>query len=659
MAAGTLPLPQPFVLATSGLHPAPAPVSPTTNPTNQHTNMHISFVRLLLSIGALLTVCQLAGQGGSPQFTGPYRFGDVAGTASYNYQLDGRDTLPQGPFRFTAADLKDGRGRYYVLDGNYTENQQPTGVWRLEWADITGTGAGEIDQYVYRAPVLGTRHVARGVVGADGPQGSWSLEKGPLAGGRAGGASFTEEAEFAGGVPLRVLRLEGGNSSLLGRFSRDGVAEDVWAIYDDLELVQNWHFTDGRLQRVEVFLDGDTASVAVFTESVNKEVLVNLDARYLELIAAHQAMLGRAQGFSEGPARRLLGEHAALWSEVNDLLATAGATNFAPRFGVRVPHYPLTKPERRRLDELQANLTELDTLATALLDDNAVAALGDSAVASRIERVRALAGPRVAAPRQLVEAYITDYLAYLPRQPFMQFVMGEAAGAELDGEKQSSLELADFSAYLSVALTELRTIADELNHRPDNVRRREVVNALEGQLRYEYSRLDSLVNLQPRRVQKDYNLRNLLAVAREELQAYAAIENTTERQQRAQSTVTCLEDMETLLVTVAELPRLEEEIISLYVNEVWDNHLAVMMREKAKRRLIDAYTDVLLPDIRETLSEGVTCANTAELNRRIARLHVRMRELRIPNTNDLESELRGEKNPDRIYALLGVTTTSK
>ena len=655
MPPAPLPLPQPFFTAGPGLHPAKATVF-TTNPNNQHTFMHSSFVRLLLSIGALLAVCQLAAQG---ERSGPYRFGNVAGTATYNYRLDGRDTLPQGPFRFTAADLENGRGRYYALAGNYAESQQPSGVWRLEWADITGTGAGEIDNYVYRAPVLGTRHVAQGMVGPAGPQGNWSLEKAPLAGGEAEAPGFTEKAEFAGGVPLRVLQLEGGNSSLLGRFSREGVAEDVWAVYDDFDLVQNWHFTDGRLQRVEVFLDGDTASVAVFTEAVDKEMLIDLDARYLQLLAAHQAMLGRAQDFSGGPARRLLSQHAALWSEVNDLLTTAGATDFAPRFGVRVPHYPLTKAERRRLNDLQTDLAELDTLATALLDDNAVAALGDSAVANRIERVRLLAGSRVAAPRRLVEAYRDDYLAHLPRQKFMQHVVGEVAGADREWEEQGSLELADFSAYLSVALTELRTLADKLNHRPDNIRRREVVNALEGQLRYEYARLDSLVNVQPRGVVKDYNLRNLLAVARRELQTYAAIDNPTERQQRAQSTVTCLEDMETLLVTVAELPRLEEEMTSLYVNEVWDNHLAVMMREKAKRRLIDAYTDILLPDIRKTLSEGVTCANTAELNRRIARLHVRMRELRLPNTNDLESELRGEKDPARIYALLGVTTTTK
>ena len=78
------------------------------------------------------------------------------------------------------------------------------------------------------------------------------------------------------------------------------------------------------------------------------------------------------------------------------------------------------------------------------------------------------------------------------------------------------------------------------------------------------------------------------------------------------------------------------------------------MEEVVKKRIIDAYEDILVPHLLETVQNRLDCDNAEAIVLIFDRLYRRMLELRDEDTSKLERNLKREQDPDDILVLFGI-----
>ena len=570
---------------------------------------------------------------------------------SLRYRIPEADSLREGVFRLQRTDasaLLTGGDRTFTVSGTYAAGQ-PTGDWEFSFGDYTGGGTSEVVDYQYRLNVNGMLHTASGNLTQGQLDGPWVQEVRPITESEPGGVGFRSEIAFAAGVPQGTVQLTGGNDNLLGRFKRDGTAHDSWSYYADLVTQQEWHFRDGLLDSITYVADSVRRVVSVLAGYTGQTRAINLDDRYLNVLATWQDVNGRDGTFTTGGAARLLTDNAGYYRRVGTLLDSLGGTVSDSLFRVYVPDLPLAETEIAQLDSVRTYLRQIDTLASTLSTNAAfaIAETTDPEVGTLKTRLDTLTGEALTPVRTLVAAYEQGVLESVPRQTYL-YQLGAGAGPTAEGGLPAVI------ALTAGVLDDVRAVRAALAERLNTKERRQVITALDEQLMRDFALLDSLVNAQEEDFQEAYGLDNLRSTAREALQQYATFDDPVRKQDRARELIQCVEELDALAITVAKLPQRSEEIEDLYTDEVWNNFTATVMEERVQRRVFEAY-ETLLPYFRRQLRSPLDCQRAGRLHARLNALHTRMRELRGQDTDALEDQLRRTDDPARLLDLLGVT----
>ena len=620
----------------------------------------------------------------STSYEGAYRIGTSTGQAAFAMRIDRRDTVLTGPFTWAGGGPDRGllgsfeRSSY---EGAYEEGV-PTGRWTLRRGTFTPAGGGELDDYYYRVAVSGEEMVAKGSLAAGKPEGTWTHEVTEIVNAEAGPVHFRSEMIFAEGLPQRDFRLENDQEAvLLGRFDREGRAEDAWTVYQDLEESEIWTFADGLLINVSRPNGKLSSDEPVFTPGADEVRLVQLDDAYLRTVAIWQGMNDRSGRFADGPGAVLLRSNANAYARTGAALTDLGAPDFRPGFRVAVPVHPLTAADARRLQSITENTERAAASVQRLLEEAnlAVVSRSEPEAARAVAVLRAVQQQLLPPLQTLVADHGVGVLANLPLPEYIRYLWpsGAVAGAvKLDGaqstvgpEAYSGPGARPFDVVAGgleevLALTEYtlgtvqaqrEVLQDKINTRE----RRQVVVALEDRLAYEFRLLDSLIRSQGRRTIKDLRLNQIRDLARSEIDAYAGDDSGLDEDERAGRVISCLEAFEALTVALVDLRDREDAFEASYTDRVWNNFTATLMDETVKRRLIDAYTDVLVPYFRRTATEDLSCETATRLQYEITATHERMTTLRNADTEDLEDDLRGVDDPATVLNLIGVAAPQK
>ena len=626
----------------------------------------------------------------SLRYAGPYRLAGVAGTATFDYQLDRGDTLRRGPFAFRSEAQPpvtvDRESEVRAVRGRFAPNGQPDGDWAFVLGRYVASGPGTIVDFEYRLPLTGQQRTIRGRLANGRAAGAWTLTQLPVVQGTVGDTLLRSRYEFSAGVPQLTFRLANENAELLGRLNRQGVADDEWVFYQNLSLRETWRFREGLLASVLLIGEyGDSLLLPVF-DDVETTELMALGPAYFQLLAAWQELLDRPADVARGAAAELLAANAAAYSEVRAMLSQLASAEALRLPRVRVPSFPLSRADSRALTETVLQLKQIDTLATHLRSASNLAIIGsaDPEAAFALATLDRLTGPFLVPVRKVAAAYEAGLLAHLPRTQFyaaqwptaevngtfeVEFTGG--AGAQVEAftgpdartfrpVQEGATEIRAMTEYALRSVNSLRTVLrDRLNTRE----RRQIVSAYEDQLAVEYARLDSLIGAQPRRLAREYQLRVVRERAQELIRQYNSADETgIDDEERIQSATACLQDLEALTLALTELPARAEEVRDAYTDQVWNNNTATLMNERVKRRLIDAYEEVLLPYFRTSLTaEELNCTRARQLEAEIRATHVRLLELRTAETNRLEDSLRNVDEdtpnaPTLILNLLDIAT---
>lgn len=87
--------------------------------------------------------------------------------------------------------------------------------------------------------------------------------------------------------------------------------------------------------------------------------------------------------------------------------------------------------------------------------------------------------------------------------------------------------------------------------------------------------------------------------------------------------------------------------------------MANVMAEEVKKRIVNAYENILVPYFITTVTEELQCDSAGSLNDQMAHTHQRMLDLRDEDTRKLERRLRRENRPEEVLKLLHQQSTTK
>ncbi len=611
-------------------------------------------------------------------YTGPFQIGDYRGNAVYDYKVIGQDTLLEGAFQMQRSDLEallKKEDSTFLFSGSFQDGY-PNGFWTFQFGEFQSERRAQVINYQYRVQVSGVQESGSGTVLKGKPNGTWTYDVNRIQDSEIVEALFKSTFDFDEGVPQRNFRIESEDRTLVGRFLRNGIAHDEWALYDDaaIDATERWFFQDGVLQKIILFKNGKASEFPIYA-SGSQVKTVTIDTRYLAAVQLQAAISDPGDAGISG-ILDLLDKNATYYAKMDGILSELGTADFNPEFKVKLPYFPLDSLEKRTL----ANIFELHEKARTSSDfflnssQLNILKLTDQQSNYLFEVVRALSNdflkpvqkvlnfqkdsvlefvPRarvrkelwpVAIPSKTVRAIITKDSVTVKKP----FTLSNAADYDFEGRLLNSLY--DMTKY---AMACLDSIEKDLNEKLIREKRQQTLVALEEKLVLQEKGfgelLDSLSSDTPANYRKV--LQRLKGIADTKLGAYGVLQDTDLKLEQGKELTHCFEKLLVLGAEIGKLPAQSEEIRLHYQDGVWNPFMATVMNEEVKKRITNAYRKVLVPYFLNQIQDGFDCGSVELLLEEMSYTGERMFQLRDEETSKLERKLRREQDPKTVLKL--------
>ena len=624
-------------------------------------------------------------------FNGSFTVGKYKGSAEFGYQiLSNRDTVFNGPFLMQHSNLPDllsKKDSYFSFQGTF-RNNIPEGSWRFSFGEflVDTTEGVEVSKYQYTVKTKGIHDEASGIILAGRPHGKWTQIIQRIKASQVDETLFRSEIDFNRGIPQKGFRIQNERRTLMGRFLRDGLAHDVWELYstDVPGATESWHFTEGVLNKITIYLDDSTISVPMNTAVMENPHILNLNDRYLEIIRLNQRLTSDHSVEIKDEMTELLAENGNHYLKIDNILSKLGESSFMPEFKVKLDHKPLDVNNINLLDSIKILHDKSDRISKELLKNTQlnILKLSDDKTLFLMSVISEITKKHLWLLQEVTEFYDLGILPFVPLENILTKLWPQGVPStnvsvtyeEVDDtveriytgpnaesyrfDKDGIAGVYELSQYVSGCL---ESIQYKLRHRLTLEQRQKELMALEETLIAEVATLnllvDSLLGSNPDMPNSAIN--DVKTTARRELSLYSALEGITEKPYQARLLTGCFKQLQDLSLTLAMLPDHNQEIKQTYTDQVWNPFTATLMNEEVKKRLTEAYNEVLIPYLLAELKNNLSCENVTHLKLLMESTHQRMLLLRNEDTKKLERRLRGERDPLAIMKLFGIQTEIK
>lgn len=613
------------------------------------------------------------------KYTGPFQLGNYIGEVDYTYRITEGDTLLQGAFsmkRSNVGALLDQKDDFFSFTGAF-ENGFPNGPWRFQFGEFESDKKTEVVGYQYRVNVNGTQHEASGNIKLGRPDGIWEISEKSIQDSEVKETLFSSKITYDNGVPQKSFRIENGQSTLVGRFLRNGLAHDSWTLFDN-DFTETWSFSDGVLKEISQVKGGAARTLPVFDEPFRMSRTINLDERFSQILKLQ--LKSEDTEIVKGGIKKILAENADHYKKLDNLLDQLGKSEFMPMFKAKVPYFPLDSLEQIQLKSIQENYEHAAKVAEGLLENTQLNILkrSDTDAQFLYEVVERFNASFLRPLKKMTELQALGVLDFVERlQLFNQlFPKGnpsislgltqedDGKSREYEGPSASSFDftedslksLAQMAEYAKLSLDD---IASELYRKVKNEQQLQEFVVLEEQMIDQIDHLNQSLDTLGTLGNHTDVLQQLKTIAEEKLNKYSKLEASDIKLERAKQLVNCLETFETLAQTIGTLPEKKVEIQEIYQDAVWNPFMANLMNEDVKKRITAAYNNVLVPYILREAKKELTCEKAKKINQLLVQLHERMLQLREEDTVKLERKLRKEKDPETILHLFNLQTLEK
>jgi len=614
------------------------------------------------------------------QVTGEVSWGRYSGRVDYQFYRDeAGDTVLQGPFALRSAGLEAspfGTQPYISFQG-YFQAGRPDSNWRFEFGDFDAVRDFRwVDQHV-EVPVRGRLHTVEAPFSAGQAQGNWIHRIERIEGSGPIDTVLRSRLSVAAGRPTGNFRLEDAHLILLGRFGEQGLAHDVWTFNykETVDKLEHWSWVNGRLTTIGFEREAGEDSLPVYPAALSRAQTVELNQRYLRILRLQGRLDSAAYAQLGGRGRALLLTHAALRARMDTALAALSPVDSpsrSPGLRVKVAHYPLTAGEARQLDTIRVGLQAIDSTAKRLLVNTRLSLLArtDEAVAFYRAVIQQIAGPYLAAARQLLTYESEAVLEFLPRSrlrpaaaeqdstwPAIAVVPRDTAPAEprrFEGPSVAYPRDTSALAYL-VGLCQygqaaLDSIERALDQQLDRQAFQAELESLEKDLLRETDALDSLADSLVQVLPAAYApaLLAIKALAEQRLRQYSDEPRLKTKLTLAQASITCTQQLRQLARTLATLPSRWASLQQLYTEEVWNPFTATTMEDQVKERITQAYDELIIPYLLDEIEHHLRCEQVEAQIATLDALYQRMQQLRTEKTSQLERKLRRPPDPETV-----------
>ena len=604
------------------------------------------------------------------------------GEASYEYLLQGADTVLNGPFEMRGTDLDaflNDESNYFSFQGNY-RNNIPDNRWKIEFGKFSASRQASFADYYFRLGTNGVHHLAEGQIKEGKLDGTWNHTIYQIRSSARERQEFKSEIIFEQGVPQRAFQIENDSFTLLGRLLRTGQAHDTWSLYAGADPIEEWNFVDGRLTSI-TSPTGSGRSIQIPSDAAGQTSTIDLDLRYLKYLSLAGKLSGSDRDILTSPAARLLRQNSDYYEKINSVLSARSETDFRPGFKVTVPLRTLSKDENVHFAQSGYYLDKIDSIADHMATNSSfsIGKLASDEVQFLLTAAQAIQEDFVAPVRQMHTAYQDSIIEFFDRQKLWQHYWPEeqVSGAltiasdetdtaftrifagpglhDFNPQQNGSEDLLGIARYAYLSIDSVR---NTLERQLLNKQRFEIQAQLEDQLVQEIQQLNAFTDTLDQTIVSKYHLVDLREFAKSQLREYSEIKDAAEKLNQAQLLLGCLKNVNHLAITLAELPSKWQEIQKIYTDEVWNNFTATVMSEEIKKRITNSYRDVIIPHLIDASTKNLTCGAAPEKIELFAALHQRMLDLRTEETSRIERKLKNETDPALTMQLLAISEPS-
>ena len=610
-----------------------------------------------------------------PQYSGPYQINGYNGTANFGYFLQAKDTVLEGPFLFDQANLEDlisKQDSSFSIRGGFKMGAAD-GEWQFRFGEFRSSKESRLVDYQYRVAVDGIQQEARGRLNKGKQEGEWIYSVDSIAQSEVAVSRFKSSIEFSDGIPQRSFRIQDEGHTLVGRCLRNGLAHDQWSLFpnDGSNGEENWFFDNGLLQRITYTEGGISREFQIFTDEPENGKTVSLDQTYLDLILIKKEISGPADIYNSA-LYALLAKNAGYYDKINGILSGLGQSGFSANFKVRVAEYPSDSTTSTKLQAIQRHYGEALGISINLVDNTqlSILTLTDEEAEFLEGTALAISTDFLEPLKRLIKYYDSGVLEYLSpaeldkalwptgrpsaaiqvetRSGLKEFTGPGAETANFEGGIYTAAEAAAAYAFRS-----LDSIQEVLSKKLSFDKRQRQLVILENQL---VARSDSLTVLldsieKTASSQAKRAIKRIRELATDNLNSYAKPDADGSKEEKARQLVACQGALYRLAEAIGALPTQREELKELYLDDIWNPFMAVIMKEEVKKRISAAYRKYLLPYALEQVSSALDCDNAGNLAELMEQLYRRMTELREEDTAKMERKLKREQDPLEILEL--------
>lgn len=607
------------------------------------------------------------------RYTGPYSLKQYTGQANFNYRIVAGDTVLQGPFQMQRSNLGalvDDSDAFFGFLGSF-ENGYPNGYWKLQFGEFSSGNTSELVGFQYRVNVSGLQLEASGDIQEGKPNGKWTISKERIENSEVHETLFKSNFILNSGVPQQSFRIENDSQTLIGRFLRNGLAHDAWTCFaTDADDSETWNFEDGILQRIDIENEGNTQSFTFSMPSGQATKTIALNKDYFKIL--DQQLDQKARTASS--LRSLLTTNAAYYAKIDTILNGLGTADFSIGAKVKVPFYPMDSTQREKAKQFGEWIQTATDKSEGLLRNSHLNLVrrSDAEVHYLLSVLEVFSEEYIEALREITDYEASGILEYVDRETLfatlfadgkpntiLQPIAGDtrtfsgpnADSFNFEGDFWDAVpQMAEYT-FLSV-----EHIASKLQSKVSNLEEQEEVLELENRMIQLTDSLNNqLDNTVPGLSPKMKNaLQQLSILAENRVNQFSNLNGSTNKLESARAVVACLQNIKVLSSRILHLPEHSKKIKETYEDDVWNPFMATIMKEEVKKRITQAYENVLVPYALSTIAPEMDCENTEKISGFFDEAFDKVLELRDKDTSKLERKLRREKNPQTVIAHLGL-----
>ncbi|PIB37737.1 hypothetical protein [Maribacter sp. 4G9] len=601
------------------------------------------------------------------EYEGPFQIGRYTGNARYQYAVLETDTVLDGAFLFQKSNLETllkEQDSSFTIRGSFNK-ALAHGPWQFQFGKYTSDSKSEVVDFEYRILVSGTQETASGVLLEGVPNGAWEISIQEVENSEVTKIRFISEFNFEKGVPQQSFKIESDSSALVGRFLRNGLAHDAWTSYGSnaLEVDEVWHFEEGFLKKIDIDTTGE--QILVFDTEATQYETIPLDDRFLLLLRYNlQDKVGQGNTIS------LLSKNREEYQKINGILTNLGSHSFGTNIKVKVPLFALDSLQKRTLERTSIHLKKASELSKTIrsnnhlniirrtdTDANYLYSVSEKIESEFLDPMKIYAKLYQNQIFEFVEPTTLEGRIFPGGKPDKSIqVMGykepfqlpDADGFNFAGSSLTTLEQISLYAYESMEYI-MSQLSDKLS---DDVQIQSL-KELENDLISINTGIEAQIDTLSPMLLVDYGeaYKNLGEIANRKLATYAEISNPSEKLDFGQNLKSCLEDLNSLITLVSNFPDKMEEVKSLYTDDIWNPFMATVMEEEVKKRIVEAYTGILIPHFIKSLSETEDCEQFVVIREQIIYTHNRLVDLRNEETRKLERKLKRARTAQEVLKL--------